>query len=114
MKRENRVLKRQEFDEIIRNFPFVKSKNFVIHYRKKTDGVARIGIAVGKKNGIAVTRNRIKRQVRAMIGEEMDLNLPIDLIVIVRASFDPDKFHSNKDELHSSLTKIGDNIEQNK
>lgn len=108
MKRENRILKRQEFDEIIRNFPFVKSKNFVIHFRKRTEGAARIGVAVGKKNGIAVTRNRIKRQVRAMIGEELDLSLPLDLIVIVRASFDPDKFHSNKDELHSSLTKIGE------
>lgn len=108
MKRENRILKRPEFDEIIRNHPFVRSKNFVIHYRTGTAGYARIGIAVGKKNGNAVTRNRIKRQVRSMVGDEVDLNENIDLIIIVRASFDVGKFHSNKDELRSSLTKIGD------
>ena len=108
MKRENRILKHPEFDEIIRNHPFVRSKNFVIHYRAGTSDHARIGIAVGKKNGNAVMRNRIKRQVRSMICEEIDLNSSIDLIIIVRTSFDVGKFHSNKDELHSSLTKIGD------
>ncbi|MCQ2771837.1 MAG: ribonuclease P protein component [Bacilli bacterium] len=108
MKREYRILKRPEFDEIIRNHPFVRSKNYVIHYRDGITNHARIGIAVGKKNGCAVTRNCIKRQIRSMINEELDLNKSIDLVIIVRASFDVSRFHSNKDELHSSLTKIGD------
>jgi ribonuclease P protein component len=73
MKRENRVLKHQEFDAIIQSTPFIRSQHYVIHYRQNVANLARIGISVSKKNGDAVTRNRIKRQVRAMIAGGYDL-----------------------------------------
>jgi ribonuclease P protein component len=108
MKRENRVLKHQEFDEIIQSTPFLKSRNYVIHYRQNVANKARIGISVSKKNGGAVTRNRIKRQVRAMIAGGYDLNKNFDIIIIVRPSYHPEQFHEEETELLSSLSKIGE------
>lgn len=108
MKRENRILKHQEFDEIIRSTPAIKSKSYVIHYRKNEQGKARIGISVSKKNGNAVIRNRIKRQIRAIIGETYPLNASYDIIVIVRIGYDEEEFHLEKEELASLLGKIGE------
>lgn len=108
MKRENRILKHREFDEIIRSTPAIKSKNYVIHYRKNEENKARIGISVSKKNGNAVTRNRIKRQIRAMIGEIYPLTASYDIIIIVRVAYDVGEFHLEKEELASLLGKIGE------
>jgi ribonuclease P protein component len=108
MKRQNRILKHQEFDEIIRTSPYLKSSHFVIHYRPNKAEKARIGISVSKRNGNAVTRNLIKRQIRAMIGQDYDLSNPFDVIIIVRTTYDPTQFHSLEEELASSLAKIGE------
>ncbi|MCQ2797729.1 MAG: ribonuclease P protein component [Bacilli bacterium] len=108
MIRDNRILKHQEFNEIIRNTPTQRSKSYVIHFRDNSQGKPRIGICVSKKNGNAVTRNRIKRQIRAMFCDVMDLCKSLDLIIIVRTTYDPTSFQSNKTELVSSLAKIGE------
>ncbi len=108
MKRLNRVRKHQEFDTIIHESHAVKSKHFSIYYSVKEEPLTRIGISVSKKNGNAVTRNRIKRQVRAMIGSGLKMNKPYDVIIIVRASYKTDEFASNTKELMENLGKIGD------
>lgn len=108
MKKSNRILSHEEFTEIIKKTPFVKSQSFVVHYRKNSSGYSRIGIAVGKKNGNAVTRNLVKRQIRAIIAKSFDLSKPIDLIIMARASYNPDTFHDNESELLSCYTKIGE------
>ncbi len=108
MKRINRVRKHQEFDAIIHGSHAVKSKHFSIYYSVKQEPLTRIGISVSKKNGNAVTRNRIKRQVRAMIGSNFELNKPYDVIIIVRASYKTSEFASNAEELMETLGKIGD------
>lgn len=93
---------------MIRSTPAIRSKNYVIHCRPNDKGKARIGISVSKKNGNAVVRNRIKRQIRAMIAETYDLTKNHDIIVIVRTAYDTEKFHSEKEELASLLGKIGE------
>lgn len=108
MKRINRVLKRPEFSEIIAKTPVVKSKHYVIHFRKNEYGYSRIGISVSKKNGHAVVRNKIRRQIRAMIAADYDLSKPFDLIIIVRVNYNPEEFLSEKSELLESLAKIGE------
>jgi|LAHS01.1.fsa_nt_gb ribonuclease P protein component len=108
MKRENRVLKYREFSEIILSSPYTKSQHYVIHYRPNKQLKARIGISVSKKNGDAVQRNLIKRQIRAVIAHHFDLKLAFDIIIIVKASYDPAQFHDEETELVSLLAKIGE------
>ena len=55
-----------------------------------------------------MTRNRIKRQIRAMIAAGYDLKQNFDIIIIVRSSYDPEQFHEEETELFSSLPKIGE------
>ncbi len=108
MKRINRVLKRSEFSEIITNTPVVKSKHYVIHFRENEYSYSRIGISVSKKNGHAVVRNKIRRQIRAMIASDFDLSKSLDLIIIVRVNYKPEEFFLEKSELLESLAKIGE------
>lgn len=108
MKRINRVLKYREFSEIINNnTPVIKSKHFVIHFRKNQFGFSRIGIGVSKRNGHAVKRNKIRRQIRAMIASDYDLSKSFDLIIIVRTNYETELFSEEKSELIASLAKIG-------
>lgn len=108
MKRTNRVRKHQEFDSIIRESQALRSKHFSVYYHVKEEPLTRIGISVSKKNGDAVTRTKIKRQVRAMIGANYPLNLPYDIVIIVRTSFKTSEFASNTKELLETLGKIGE------
>ncbi len=108
MKRANRILKHQEFDEIIRSSPFIKSQHFVVHFRKNEKKLARIGVLVSKRNGNAVIRNKIKRQIRAIVGTHLDLSKQLDLIIVARTTYDIAKFHDEETELASSLAKIGE------
>lgn len=108
MKRINRVRKHQEFDSIIHESHAIKSKHFAVYYHRKEELLTRIGISVSKKNGNAVTRNLIKRQIRAIIGSNLPLNLPYDIIVIARVSYQTNEFVSNTKELIENFAKIGD------
>lgn len=55
------------FDEIIQN-GFKKSNDiFTIFYKKYDQSISKYGLAIGKKNGNAVHRNLIKRQIKSII-----------------------------------------------
>lgn len=108
MKRKNRVLKHREFDEIISTTPVTKTGHYVIHWRSNQSQEARIGISVSKRNGGSVMRNRIKRQIRAMIARGFDLSKKIDVIIIVKASYDSTLYSAEATELLECLSKLGE------
>ncbi len=113
MKRENRILKHSEFSQIISSSPFLKTTHFVVHYRKNDSGKIRIGINVGKKNGNAVTRNKIKRQIRTLVNESLDFRKPFDIIILVRSSYLTDNYGEAKKEISELWGKIAEkNIEK--
>lgn len=56
------------FNDVIKNGNKIKSKYFVI-CNKKNDDKLLFGVAVGKKVGNAVIRNKIKRQLRNIIDQ---------------------------------------------
>ena len=105
MKRQFRILKHQEFDRLIRSGKPLKSPHYSIYY-EPNQGQARIGIAVSKKNGGAVQRVKIKRQIRAMIASGYDLNTSVNLIIVVRPSYDTGAYQSEQEELLTSLGHI--------
>ena len=106
MNKRFRIKKNQEFSKIISYKHSVSSANFIVYYTDKTEAVSRVGISVSKKLGDAVTRNRIKRQIREMIRELIDFEkCPKDLIVIARKAFLDNDYHSNKNDLEKALKK---------
>lgn len=107
MKKADRILKHEEFAQIAKKGQRYHGKNIALHYLVRKDGRARVGITVSKKNGNAVTRNLIKRQIRSILDENLVMDAPIDLIVLARYSYDTEKFRANKDELVGGLKAIG-------
>lgn len=67
MQRRHRLSRSRDFDAVYRHGRSVSTR-FLVLYRfdreGESDGEARLGIAVPKKIGGAVTRNRIKRRLR--------------------------------------------------
>ena len=73
MKKKNVVKSKILFNEIINNGRKNANKYFVICSEIKNDANNNYGIAVGKKVGNAVTRNKIKRQIRNIIDNNVKL-----------------------------------------
>lgn len=110
MKRELRVKKHQEFDRIVRGGKKIKSPHYSIYFEKAEpcQAYTRIGLAISKANGNAVTRVRQKRQVRAMLAKRGDYSLPLNLIIVIRPNFQERDYHENEAELLASLAKLKD------
>lgn len=102
---KNRIKKYSEFQKVI-EADNVKKTCFFVSYRLDNNlGYSRFGISVPKKTGNAVVRNRVKRQVRAAIGESTNFEESIDIVIIVRKNYDPDNFTQIKSEIQKVLEK---------
>ena len=106
MKRSHRLLKDADFQVVLAKKNHVKSAEFTIYGLKKQSGETRIGISVSKKIGIAVIRNKIRRQIRMMLSKEFILTEPIDYIVIVRQLYLGKTFLENQKHLLSQLSSL--------
>ena len=95
MKKKYRLKKDKDFKRIIAHNHVQKNRFFVIYYLDNKLGYPRVGISVSRKLGGAVIRNRIRRQVRAMIDQEIKLDESNDLLVIVRNEFLGNAFDDN-------------------
>lgn len=87
MKKYEVVKEHTEFDTIIAKGKYKKNKYFVIYNKESNLPYPRFGIAVGKKIGNAVTRNKFKRQIRMIINNNKNLfKKNEDYIIIVKRS----------------------------
>jgi ribonuclease P protein component len=110
MKKEFRVKKHSEFDRIIHAGRKIKTSRYTIYLEPSpSQSHARIGIAVSKKNGNAVTRVRIKRQVRAMVSRHFDLTHRLNIVVVIHSNFSPLEGKNNEEELAKALEQIKGN-----
>ncbi len=108
MKVINRIKDNQEFVFTVRKGNVLKHSPFLIHYVNNDKNVCRIGISVNKKIGNAVTRNRVKRQTRAMCDSLVEYTShTFDIVIIVKAEFLNSSFNDNKIILNNLLSKIG-------
>ncbi len=107
MKKREVVKSKQEFNDIINNSPFFKNKSFVIYIRKKKEKNSRFGLAISKKVGNAVTRNKLKRQLRAIIDEAKDI-FPntSDYIIMIKKKCVSLSFQEMKNELIELIKEI--------
>jgi len=106
MKKALRIRKNEEFQEIIGQRRFYVNDSFALYYRKKQGEQSRFGISVGKKQGNAVLRNKIRRQVRMMMQELDSGNWPFDGILVVRSRYHQADYRDNKKQLESLLKKV--------
>ena len=94
MNKKNTVKKNEDFKKIIKNGSFFKTEYFIIYKLNSNLDHYRFGISVSKKNGSAVKRNRLKRQLREIIKKYEKLYKNKDYIIIIRKEIE--KFNFNK------------------
>lgn len=107
MKKKYRVKKSSEFKKILdRQLVLGKNSSFNVYYLKNSLGFGRVGIAVSKKNGNAVVRSRIRRQVRAMVNALNIISYSYDFIIIIKQAYNNLTFDENLNSLKSIFEKI--------
>lgn len=106
MKRSHRLLKDADFQMVLAKKIQVKSPEFTIYGIKKQIGETRVGISVSKKLGIAVVRNKIRRQIKMMISNHVVLKEPMDYVVIVRQVYLEKTFLENQNHLIGQLSTL--------
>ena len=110
MKVINRIKDNDEFVLTVKKGKTLKAPAYVVHFLRTDRNICRIGLSVSKKLGNAVTRNRVKRQIRAMCDSLIDYNAhTFDIVIIAKPDFLNNNFHSNKDTLRNLLSEIGIN-----
>lgn len=104
MKRAYRLKKNEEFQRVFQRGTSVANRQFVVYQLKqKAQTNIRFGISVSKKLGNAVQRNRIKRQIKEVLRDEMpSLYQDRDVIIIARKPVS----EMNYDEIRKSLNHV--------
>lgn len=106
MKKYEIIKEKYEYDKIIHNSPYQKNKYFVIYNKEREEKYPRFGLAVGKKLGNAVTRNKIKRQLRVIIDNNKKLfKNSKDYIIIVKKAILDLSFQEMEKELIGLIKK---------
>ena len=103
MKKYEMVKKQNDFNKIIQEGRYIKNNYFVIYYINKENKYPHFGLAVGKKLGNAVTRNKYKRQIRTIIDDNKKFfNKDKDYIIMIKKDCDNLKYN----ELYNELSKL--------
>lgn len=85
MKKFEIVKKHYEFDNIINKGKSIGNKVFSIYFLKHDEEYPKFGIAVGKKIGNAVTRNKYKRIIRNIVdNNKLLFKKDYDYIIIIK------------------------------
>lgn len=104
MKEKYRVKNKELFNDIIKTGSQKKSKYFYVYYKDNNLDYPRFGIAVGKKVGKAVIRNKYKRIIRMILSEnKKTFKKTQDYIIMIKKT----GLNATYSELKADLQNIG-------
>ena len=110
MKKKYSLKRNEEIAKIVQNKQAIRNGSYIVFYKKNNLDFSRVCISVSKKLGIAVVRNKIKRQVREMITSIFDFNLSYDFVIVVRRDYPEIDFEHNKNKLEKLYLRITSKI----
>lgn len=106
MKKKYRIKRNEDFSKIIKQKRSWANSYFIIYTKENDLGHIRVGISVSKKIGNAVTRNKIKRQVRMIINQKFKFNISRDYIIIIRDNYLKNSYQDNFNSLMNLYYKV--------
>ena len=111
---ENRLKKRKEFGYIYKNGACIHSKYLTLLYTPSKLKKVRIGFSVSKKVGKAFMRNKVKRRLRAIIKDNLELLHPnTNYIFLAKPGIDTLSFNDIDKEVHFLIHKLGEKNNEN-
>lgn len=106
MKKINVIKKYREYKELFNLRKFKRNNIFTIYFRKNNYNITRVGLSVSKKNGNAVTRNKIKRQVRNILDKKLTYKENYDLVIVISYKYNINEYSKNEDSLIKLLNTL--------
>lgn len=104
MKVINRIKKSDDFLLTIKKGKAYRLEQFTVHIASNNFGFTRVGLSVSSKLGNAVTRNKIKRQLRSMCDSIIDYSKnSLDIVIVVRKPYLNGTFYKNRSLLSELL-----------
>ena len=109
MKKINIIKKSFEINKVINSKNVYKNKYFYIYKDNNNLNIHRFAICVSKKIGNAVTRNKIKRQVKDIIDKSNFIfKNNNDYVIILRKEINTLNYNEIKENLTNLISKVLD------
>ena len=98
--KENRLIKKKDFERVFKQGKGVKLGCLYLKYKKNNLKQSRVGIIVGKNySKKAPERNKVKRRIREIIKKEFPKGLDVVLVVMPEAENNFEKLKKNVKKL---------------
>lgn len=108
MKKYEIIKKNSDFNDIINSGSLLKNKYYSVYYVKSEEDYPKFGLAVSKKFGNAVERNKIKRQLRSIIDNNKDRFKANNYIIMVRKCLKEVSFQVKEEKFLEIMVRKGD------
>ena len=102
-----RLKKNYQYNYVYKHATSVADKNFVMLYCESKGTQSRAGFSVSKKYGKAVSRNRIRRQMKAAVSAVMPNVKGGYNVIFIPRRHEPYQFDEVTRSVHSLLEKAG-------
>lgn len=107
MKKYEIIKKNIEFNDIINTGKLLKNKIYIIYYKDSEVNFPKFGLAISKKFGNAVNRNRAKRQIRAILDMHKENIVANQYIIMIRKDFRDASYQEKEEYLVDLLSRKG-------
>ncbi|MDR1697573.1 MAG: ribonuclease P protein component [Erysipelotrichaceae bacterium] len=105
MKVYYRLRRNQDFNLIIKTGNRTETNIATIYHQENGLSHLRIGLVTSKKIGNAVLRNKVRRQLRAML-QDLKLNYPFDIVIKVKEPYLNNSYSDNETIINETLQRI--------
>lgn len=106
MKSIYRLKKDADFKALISKRQITRSTSFILYQAENKLDHLRVGVSVSKKIGNAVVRNKIRRQMKAILFKQLNFTDKKDLLFVIKADYKKFTFHAIQEEIQKHLVKI--------
>ncbi len=108
VKKENKIRKKRDYNNIYKNGKIKHGKYIIVFTKKNILSYNRFGIVTSKKIGTAVIRNRVKRQIRAIIIKNKEkIKFNYDIVIVTRHNIKNVSFKEIEKDFINALRKAG-------
>jgi ribonuclease P protein component len=101
-----RLKKDADFKVLISKKNITRSPIFTLYTGANTLDHTRVGISVSKKVGNAVVRNKIRRQMKAILFKQLNFEEKRDLLFIIKSDYLLHSYQSVEQEVVKHFIKI--------